>query len=151
MPAAKNNEMTPLQCARQEWERGTTPHHKNHPVGKIFHIHEFRQFGQAIALLNWAENQIEIAKFETLQPNQGAAARLIKFLKTLADKYQIQLWGHARTYLPDAPVPIGQLLTKDQLDNFYRKQGFQLRKIDANTSEIRYTPQNKFFSASCKI
>jgi hypothetical protein len=31
--------------------------------------------------LKWDEDCIEIAKFKTLQPGQGAAARLIEFLK----------------------------------------------------------------------
>jgi hypothetical protein len=107
----------------------------------MFHIHEFRQFGEAIALLQWADDRIEIAKFETLQPNRGAATQLVEFLKTLADKYQVELWGHAKTYLPDPPVPQGQLLDKEQLEDFYSKHGFQLRKIDADTNEIRYFPQ----------
>jgi len=135
---------SPLQQAQQEWETNTTPHPKNHPIdknGKIVHIHEFRQFDNAIAWLNWNGDCIEITKIETLQPNQGASTRLIHFLKVLADKYQVRLWGHARIYQPDEPVPKGSLLTKNQLENFYKKHGFQLRKIDDDTSEILYVPK----------
>jgi hypothetical protein len=134
--------MTSLQLAQQEWEAKTKPHTKSHPLGRnVVHEHEFRQFGQAIAWLKWDGGRIEIAKFESLQPKQGAGSLLIEFLKTLADKYQIQLWGHSRPYSPDPPVPNGQFLSKEKLENFYMKRGFQLRKIDAETSEICYTPR----------
>jgi hypothetical protein len=144
MTVAKNCKMTPIQYARQEWEANTTPHPKQHRVSKMrmaFHTHEFRQFGQAIALLNWAGDRIEITKVETLQPGGGSPSRLIEFLKTLADKYQVTLWGHARIYEPDAPIPRGHLLKKDELENFYKKRGFQLREIDHDASEISYVPQ----------
>ena len=138
------NVMTPLQQARHEWEANTTPHPKKHPLSKFraeFHTHEFRQFGQAIAWLNWTEDCIEITKFETLQPGGGGPSRLIEFLKTLADKYQVPLWGHARIYEPDPPIPEGHLLTRGQLENFYKKHGFKLRKIDTDTSELSYIPK----------
>jgi hypothetical protein len=144
MTATNDSEMTPFQRARKEWETNTTPHSKKHPLSKfrpVYHTHEFRQFGQAIALLNWAGDCIEITKFETLQPGGGGPSRLIEFLKELADKYQIPLWGHARKYDPDAPVPKGHLLTKDQLEVFYKKRGFQLCRIDDDTSNMWYFPK----------
>ena len=143
MTVAKNNEITPLQRAREEWEVNTTPHPKKHPLSEFrpaFHTHEFRQFGQAIAWLDWSEACIEIKKLETLQPGGGGPTRLIKFLKALADKCQAPLWGHARAYDPDPPLPKGHLLTKEELEAFYRKHGFQLRKVDDDTSEIKYIP-----------
>ncbi|HZF02558.1 MAG TPA: hypothetical protein VE344_11785 [Methylomirabilota bacterium] len=136
--------MTPLQKAQQEWEANTTPHCKKHSLSKFrpaSHIHEFRRFEKAIALLNWTENCIEITKFETLQPGGGGATHLIKFLKTIADKYQIPLCGHAIKYDPDPPIPEGHLLTKEQLEGFYKKHGFQLRKINDETSDMLYVPQ----------
>jgi hypothetical protein len=72
---------------------------------------------------------------------QQTASRLIRFLKLLADKYQIPLWGHARPYEPDPPHPAGRLLTKEELDNFYRKHGFKLREIDSCISDIKYVPK----------
>jgi hypothetical protein len=146
MTVANNDEMTPLQRARDEWEANTTPHPKIHRIiseyrEEEFHKHEFRQFGQAIALLDWDEDRIVITKFETLQPGGSGATRLIEFLKTLADKYQIPLWGHARKYDPDPPTPKGHLLTKDELDIFYKKRGFELCPIDANTSDMWYIPK----------
>lgn len=137
--------MTPLQRAREEWEANTTPHPKKHPLSKFrmeeFLTHEFRQFGQAIALLDWAEDRIVITKFETLQPGGGGPTRLIEFLKILADKHQIPLWGHARKYDPDLPIPKGHLLTKDELEIFYKKRGFELCPIDADTSDMWYIPK----------
>jgi len=144
MTVANNSEITPLQRARDEWEANTTPHPKMHRISEYreeFLKHEFRQFGQAIALLNWAEDCIEITKFETLQPGGGGATRLIQFLKTLADKYQVQLWGHARRYDPDPPMPEGHLLIKEDLEVFYKKRGFELRRIDADTSDMWYLPK----------
>jgi hypothetical protein len=72
---------------------------------------------------------------------QQTASRLIRFLKLLADKYQIPLWGHARPYEPDPPHPAGRLLTKEELDNFYRKHGFKLSEIDSCISDIKYVPK----------
>ena len=92
--------MTPLQLAREEWERNTTQHTKLHPVGRgIIHEHEFRQYGQAMAWLKWDGDCIEIGKFETLHLGQGAASRLIEFLKSLADKYEVQIFGHAMSLI----------------------------------------------------
>lgn len=134
---------TPLKQAQQEWEADTMPHPKNHLCGKENRepcVHEFRQFDQAIALLDWAGDCIWITKFETLQPGQGGASRLIRRLKALADKYQVRLCGYAKNYEPDPPVPKGHLLTKEELEAFYEKHGFQRRKIDADTSEVLYLP-----------
>ena len=146
--------MTPLKQAQQEWEANTTPHPKTHHVRPVVRNNpipfseDFRQFDKAIALLNWNSDCIEIAKLETLQPRQGGSSRLIVFLKKLADKYQVIIWGHARPYEPDPPCPADGLLTKDQLDNFYRKHGFVLREIDSTASEIKYVP--KQLSSSSK-
>jgi len=135
-----------IQQAKQEWEANTTPYPKKHivrPVVKNIPLiipELFGQFDKAIALLNWNEDCIEIRKLETLQPRQGGASRLIRYLKCLSDKYQIPLWGHARLYEPDEPFPNGPLLTKTELCIFYIKHGFQLREIDDDASEIKYIP-----------
>lgn len=139
--------MTPLKQAQQEWEANTTPYPKIHHVRPIVRNNpitfpeSFQQFDKAIALLNWDSDCIELVKLETLQPRQGGSSRLVCFLKRLADKYQLTIWGHARPYKPDPPFPAGGIITKDQLDNFYRKHGFVLREIDAETSDIKYLPR----------
>jgi hypothetical protein len=139
--------MTPVEQAQRKWEANTKPHPKNHIVrpvvrnNPIIFKEEFRQFDKAIALLNWNVDCIEILKLETLQPRHGGPTRLISFLKCIADEFQIPLWGHARLYELDPPFPEGDLLTKEKLYQFYEKHGFQLRKIDDDTSEISYAPR----------
>ena len=137
-----SDEKSPVHRALQEWESNTTPHPKTHPIGNEIHMHSFRRFGEAIAWLEQCGDCIVITKVETLQPRGGGPSRLIEFLITLADKYQIELCGHARKYVPDLPVPEGHLLTKEELEIFYKKRGFHLREIDRDTSEMSYVPRN---------
>jgi hypothetical protein len=101
---------------------------------------DFRRFDNAIAWLQWNEDCIEIKKLETLLPHRGGPTQLIKFLKALADEFQVPLWGHARLYELDAAFLKEDLLAQEKLEAFYKKRGFELRKIDANTSEIKYIP-----------
>jgi hypothetical protein len=133
MTVANNNEMTPLQRAFEEWEANTTPHPKKHPLSKFrptFHTHEFRQYEQAIALLNWTEDCIEIAKLEKLPGRvRGAAIPLVKFLKSLADKYHVRIFGHVKPYTPDPPWPDDEHIpTQEELEAWYKKHGFHLCK-----------------------
>jgi hypothetical protein len=128
-PAGHSAALTPLQRARQEWEQVTTPCTKMHYIGKNPYRDEFRQYGQAIAWLEWDDEFIQITKIEALQPGRGAATKLIGFLKTLADKYQVRLFGNAVVYRPDPPIPEGNLLSQAELEGWYKKHGFQLRKI----------------------
>jgi hypothetical protein len=121
--------MTPLQQAREEWEQNTVACPKIHYIGKNPYQHEFRQYGKAIAWLEWDDEFIEIKKIETLQQGQGAATKLVEFLKTLADKYHVRLFGNAVIYPPDPPAPEGHLFTQAQLESWYGKHGFILRKI----------------------
>ena len=118
-----------MQQARQKWEQNTTPFPKVHYIGKTPSNDAFRQFGQAIAWLEWNSDYIVITKIEALQTRQGAAKQLIEFLKGLADEYGVRLFGNAVVYPPDPPVPVGMLLSQQQLEAWYKKLGFQLRKI----------------------
>ena len=121
--------MTPLQLAQKEWEDKTIPHPKNHLVGKKIHIHEFRKFGEAIAWLQWDGKYIVISKFEKLPgAARGAGTRLVRFLISLADKYQLRIFGNLRCYEPDPPIPCGSLMTQDVLESWYKKQGFKINK-----------------------
>jgi hypothetical protein len=122
--------MTPLQQAQQEWEAVTTPHPKQHfyengkkQVGK----HQFRKFGQAIALLNWCEN-IEMTKLEKLPSGgRGATIPIVEFLKTLADNYHIRIFGHVKPYTPDPPWSDDEYIpTQEELEAWYKKRGFHL-------------------------
>ncbi len=130
---------TPLQQARREWEEKTVACPKTHYIGRTPYQEDFRRFGAAIAWLEWDDDFIQIAKIETLQPGQGAATNLIEFLKTLADKYYVRLFGNAVVYPPDAPAPEGNLFSQAQLECWYKKHGFQLRKIgDTGLTAIWY-------------
>jgi hypothetical protein len=155
MTAVNKNEMTPLQRAREEWEANTTSHPKKHSISKFrpaFHIHEFRKFGQAIAWLKWDGDYIEITKFEKL-PGAGrqAGTPLVEFLKSVADKYQIRLFGNATIYQPDPPIPEGPLLSQDQLEIWYKKHGFQLYKsIKSGIVELWYPNAPQVSSDACQ-
>jgi hypothetical protein len=139
--------MSPIQRARQKWEKETTEFPKMHLVrpvvqnNLIYFKQDFRRFGNAIAWLQWNEDCVEIKKFETLHPHGGGPTRLIDFLKALANEFQVPLWGHARVYELDTAFSKEHLLKQAQLEAFYKDHGFQLRKIDADTSEISYIPK----------
>jgi hypothetical protein len=132
MTVANDNEMTPFQRAREEWEANTTPHPKKHSLSKFrteeFLTHEFRQFGQAIALLDWAEDCIEINKLEKLPcGGRGAAIPIVNFLKMLADKYHVRLSGQAIPYTPDPPwCDDERIPSQEELEGWYERRGFQL-------------------------
>jgi hypothetical protein len=132
--------VTPLEIARQEWEQHTTACPKVHYIGKKPFTHEFRQYGQAIAWLQWESGFIEITKIEALQTGQGAATRLMHFLKSLADKYHVRLFGNAVVYPPDPSVPVGTLLSQQQLEKWYRNLGFKLRKISGTSITAIWYP-----------
>jgi hypothetical protein len=124
--------MTAIEQAQQEWEANTTPHFKKHSISQFrpaFHIHEFRKYGKAIAWLQWDEGRMEIKKIETLGECKGAATKLIEFLKTLADKYNICIFGNAVVYTPDPPIPKVILFSQQQLEDWYKHLGFKLVKI----------------------
>lgn len=117
--------MTPLQLAQKEWERKTQPHPKRHPVDKAgrVHIHDFLKYGQAIAFLNFDVEYIERTKLEKLPGvGRGAAIPLVEFLKSIADKYHLDLYGHAKTYTPYPPISKGPVPSQEDLEAWYRKR-----------------------------
>lgn len=120
----------------------TTPCTKIHYIGKTPSFDEFRQYGQAIAWLEWESDYILISKMEAvLQARQGAAKQLVEFLKSLADKYHVRLFGHAVVYSPDPPVPVGDLLNQKQLEDWYVRRGFQLRRIRGTDKSAIWYPE----------
>lgn len=125
--------MRPLELAWQEWERQTEPYPKTHYIGKKPFIDEFRRYGDAIAWLEIGDDCITITKIEALKTGKGAARRLVEFLKSLADKYRVRLFGNAVVYPPDVPTPVGPLLSQQELEAWYAKMGFKLRKIAGTT------------------
>lgn len=135
---------TPLQQAQQDWEAKTADHPKQHfyENGKKQEgLQDFRKYGQAIALINWAGETIEIKKMEKLPgAGRGASIPLVNFLKTLADKYHLHIWGQVKPYTPDPPRPEGPPLTQEQLEVWYKKRGFQLFRRDKDASTWMWYP-----------
>ena len=121
---------TPLRLAQQDWEVNTTPHPKQHFYSngkKQEGLQEFRKYNQAIALINWDGEYIEITKLEKLpDSDRGAAIPLVDFLKALADKYLVRISGQAKSYTPDPPWIEELPITQEQLEAWYKKRGFQL-------------------------
>jgi hypothetical protein len=123
--------MTQLELARKEWEDNTAPATKIRVVGKYHKRefkHEFRQYGLALAWLKWDDGLVEIAKIETLQAGKGETKRLLAFMKSIADKHKVRIFGRVAVYEPDPPTPQGTLLSQDQLEDWYGRQGFRLER-----------------------
>ncbi|MDD5141319.1 MAG: hypothetical protein PHY43_13790 [Verrucomicrobiales bacterium] len=122
--------MTPLQQAQQEWVVNTTPHCKDHfyDNGKWQGTDQFRKFGQAIALINWHGDDIEITKMEKVPgASRRAADSLVNFLKELSRKYHFRISCQVRYYTPDKPLPDGPLIMEqEKLEAWYEKHGFKL-------------------------
>ena len=136
--------MTPLSVARTEWEAGTTsyplPHKQSY--GEIIE-EPYRRYGNAIAWLEWSDH-CEIRKFQTLTPKSGEATLLLTFLKALATKHGIRIFGNPVVYEPTYPLPSETLLTQEQLMSWYRKQGFVVGRTKAGTGYLWYpdVPKN---------
>ena len=123
--------------AREVWELNTEPAPRERRQGKRDLIDEFRQFGNAIAILKWID-VCEISKIETLRPHEGAATALLEFLILLADQNQITLFGNATAYHPDDQIPGLAVLTQEQLEKWYEKHGFHLYTGKNGVVEIWY-------------
>jgi TPR repeat protein len=133
--------MTPLQLAQKEWEDKTTRHPKERLVGKKIRTQEFRKFGEAIAWLRWDGNHIEMKKMEKLPcAGRGSGTSLINFVKSLADNYQVRIFGNPMSYDPDPPIPCGHLLTQGRLESWYKKHGFKIVKIQDSDIPIMWYP-----------
>jgi hypothetical protein len=106
----------------------THPKEHFYENGKWACTDQFRKRGQAIALINWDSEYIEITKLEKL-PDGGreAAIPLVEFLKSLADKYHVQISAHVKRYTPDSPWPDDYPIpSQEKLEAWYEKRGFQL-------------------------
>jgi hypothetical protein len=118
------NVMTTLSLARREWEQATTPYPLQHKQSYGEVVEEpFRRYGDAIAWLDWGHD-CAISKIETLRPRSGAASELLSFLKKLATKHGVRIYGNPVVYEPTCPQARGSPLSQDELKEWYRKQGF---------------------------
>jgi hypothetical protein len=119
--------MTHLHLAEEEWTAITQPAPKTHHRSRKPVTHPFRRFGQALAWVEFDAEQIEIKKLEmTVHPAKGAATLLLEALKAIATKHELRITGAAIAYLPDPPVPPGPFLSQKELEDWYRRRGFQL-------------------------
>ena len=123
--------------ARSEWEANSTPAYRVRRQLRHEVIDEFRMYGDAIAILQWT-NICTISKIETLRPRVGAATALLKFLKSLADRYQITLLGIATAYRPDEQTSEIEFLSQEELQSWYERHAFQLHKARTGCIEIWY-------------
>jgi len=67
-------------------------------------------------------------KIETLKPRTGASTHLLSFLKSIADKFSIHITGNPICYEPTYQAVAAAPLSQDQLEKWYTKQGFEVRK-----------------------
>jgi len=144
--------MTPPQLAIKEWEDKTTPQHKERIVGNKSRIQEFRKYGEAIAWLELDGKHIVIKKIEKLSyEGRGAGTALIEFLKSLADKYQVRLFGSVAAYDLEPPIPNCPTLSQSQLEAWYQKLGFKLSRIpNSDISLIWYPDAPHSTSDACQ-
>jgi hypothetical protein len=116
--------MSALSAARSEWEASTIPYALPHKQSYGEVIEEpFRRYGDAIALLDW-EDFCAISKIETLRPKSGAATRLLSFLKELATKHGIRIYGNPVVYEPTCPQAAVSPLSQGELSDWYTRNGF---------------------------
>ena len=126
-----------INQARVEWEQKTQKKYCSRFNKRREIIDEFRQYGDAKAILVWGED-CTISKIETLKANSGAGANLLVFLKYLADKYKINLFGNATSYMPCNSLFEKELLCQNQLENWYLKHGFKCYRNSLGIIEISY-------------
>jgi len=118
-----------IRRAQGEWEATTTPHPLEVYLGKKVHRQDFRRFGRAIAWLDWdGENgRCDVRFMQSLESGAGHAKSLVEFLKSLAIKHSIRLFGNVHACMPHAPVS-GRLLDQKELEAWYERRGFRLHR-----------------------
>lgn len=116
--------MNSISSAKQEWESETTPYPLIHKLsGGIKEEEPFRRFQNAIAWLEWS-GICTIKKIETLRPKTGAATSLLSFLKGIACKHSIYIFGNPCYYPPTSPEATQSPLSQEELFSWYERRGF---------------------------
>ena len=130
--------MTSIVCAKSEWEAATVPHScpRTRCNGEIVED-PFRKYGDAVAWLEWSD-VCEIKKIETLRPRSGAATALVTFLKALADKYKLRLFGQPIPYAPDCSLAADSPLSEEELFAWYSKRGFVVGRTSSGVPYLWY-------------
>jgi len=109
--------------AERAWLELTTPSDRRH-VGRRGQVtYPFRQYGQAVAWIEWQPGRAIILKLETLG-GKGEGAKLIRALIQIADQHGIRITGNASPYAtPERPAPTP---SPEQLCDYYRSLGFEV-------------------------
>jgi hypothetical protein len=129
--------MNGIVAARTEWKKNSAPSPRARVLKRRVVTEEFRRFGEAIALLEWTD-RCTILKVETLRPRMGAATALVEYLKRLVDFYEIPLCGNITAYVPDLPTETSNILSQQELETWYAKRGFALRRGSVGQIELWY-------------
>ena len=129
--------MSSILSAKAAWEQATLPFPiSNQTCGEIME-EPFRQYGDAIAWLEW-DDGCTIYKLETLKPKTGAASALLAFLKELAQTHNFVLRGNPVAYVPTSDLPAGDLLSQVELERWFYKHAFAVRKSSDGVPVISY-------------
>jgi len=139
-------EMTAIQAAKTEWEQNSEPRFVPRRGRKIEWTEEFRQYGLAKAWLEWDDGLgiVQITKIEASSQGHGEGTRLVEFLKVLADKYHITLFGTAVYYDPNSTTPNEcppspeWVAKQERLVEWYRRCGFQIKESENCPPEVWY-------------
>lgn len=130
--------MSSISSARAEWEAATTPYPLPHKQSYGEIVEEpFRRFGDAIAWLDW-DDYCVITKIETLRPKSGATTALLSFLKSLATKHGVRLYGNPVVYEPTCPQAAASPLSQDELNAWYSKRQFIVGRSDQGVPYLWY-------------
>lgn len=124
--------------AQAEWEAATVPHPLSHRQSYGEFVQEpFRKYGDAIAWLEWTRF-CEIKKLETLKARSGAATLLVVFLKALADKHRVHLFGQPIPYAPTCSLAAVAPLSQNELYAWYSRRGFKVGKSSSGVPYLWY-------------
>ena len=116
--------MSSLSAAQAEWEEATICYPLPHKQIYDEIVEEpFRRYGDAIAWLDWG-NYCIISKIETLRPRSGATTSLLVFLKALATKHGIRIYGNPVVCPPTCLQAAESPLSQEELNAWYSKHGF---------------------------
>lgn len=130
--------MSSLSAAQAEWEAATIPYPLPHKQSYGEIVEEpFRRYGGAIAWLDWDEYCI-IKKIETLRPRTGATTSLLSFLKTLAAKHRVRIYGNPVVYEPTCPQAAASPLSQEELNAWYSKHGFLVGRSSEGVPYLWY-------------
>ena len=127
--------ISPIETAKAQWEANSLPyplitHHRRRIITE-----DFRRLGDAIALLVWTD-KCEVKKIESLCPRTGAASHLLRYILSLADAYEITLFGNARAYTSPHQGSCNSIMLQADLEIWYIKYGFTLHRFRVGGEEV---------------